>query len=102
MINSEEFLKFQAEQEQFVAQHVELYMRYLKRDSCSGHIAFDKEKTNSMELQTQLDSIAKEHGGTYIEGIPPSTHSKPVASTHYGTGSVKMHSSCTMTSFLVA
>jgi fatty acid synthase subunit alpha len=69
-INSEEFFKFQAEQEQFAAQHVELYMRYLKRDSRSGHIAFDKEKTNSVELQTQLDSIAKEHGDTYIEGIP--------------------------------
>ena len=26
-INSEEFLKFQAEQEQFAAQHIELYVR---------------------------------------------------------------------------
>jgi len=67
----EEFLKFQAEQEQFAAQHVELYMRYLKRDSRSG----DKEKANFAELQTklelELDSIAKEHGDTYIEGIQP-------------------------------
>jgi fatty acid synthase subunit beta len=70
-INSEGFLKFQAEQEQFAAQHVELYMRYLKRDSRSGDIAFDKEKANSAELQTKLDSIAKEHGDTYIEGIQP-------------------------------
>jgi fatty acid synthase subunit alpha len=45
-INSEEFLKFQAEQE-FAAQHVELYMRYLKRDSRSGDIAFDKEQRSS-------------------------------------------------------
>ena len=32
-INSEEFLKFQADQEQFAAQHIELYMRYLKREA---------------------------------------------------------------------
>jgi fatty acid synthase subunit beta len=71
MINSEEFVKFQAEQEQFAAQHIELYMRYLKRDSRSGDIAFDKEKANSAELQAKLDSIAKEHGDTYIDGIQP-------------------------------
>ena len=70
-INSEEFLKFQADQEQFAAQHIELYMRYLKRDSRSGDIAFDKEKANSTQLQAKLDSIAKEHGDTYIEGIQP-------------------------------
>jgi len=46
-------------------------MRYLKRDSRSGNIAFDKEKANSAELQARLDSIAKEHGDTYIEGIQP-------------------------------
>jgi fatty acid synthase subunit beta len=63
--------KFQADQEQFAAQHIELYMRYLKRDSRSGDIAFDKEKANSSELQAKLDSIAKEHGDTYIEGIQP-------------------------------
>jgi len=71
VINSEEFLKFQAEQERFAAQHVELYMRYLKRDSRSGDIAFDKEKANSVALQTRLDNITKEHGDTYIDGIQP-------------------------------
>ena len=69
-ISSEEFL-FQAEQEKFVSQHVELYMRYLKRDSRSGEISFDKEKANSAALQAKLDSIAKEHGDTYIDGIQP-------------------------------
>lgn len=68
-INSEEFLKFQADQEKFAAQNIELYMRYLKRDSRAGDIAFDKEKANSAALQAKLDSIAKEHGDTYIEGI---------------------------------
>ncbi|KAE9383824.1 hypothetical protein BT96DRAFT_1008738 [Gymnopus androsaceus JB14] len=37
-------------------------MRYLKRDSRSGEIAFDAEKANSAALQAKLDSIAKEHG----------------------------------------
>ena len=70
-MNSEEFLKFQAEQEQFAAQHIELYMRYLKRDSRAGEVAFDKEKANAVELQARLDSIAKEHGDAYIDGIQP-------------------------------
>jgi fatty acid synthase subunit alpha len=70
-INSEEFLKFQADQEQFAAQHIELYMRYLKRDSRSGELAYDKEKANSVALQARLDSIAKEHGDTYVDGIQP-------------------------------
>jgi len=70
-INSEEFLKFQARQEQFSAQHVELYMRYLGRDSRAGEIAFDKEKATTVALQAKLDSITKEHGDIYIEGIQP-------------------------------
>jgi fatty acid synthase subunit alpha, fungi type len=56
VINSEEFIKFQADQEQLAAQHIELYMRYLKQDSRSCHIAFDKEKANSAELQAILIS----------------------------------------------
>jgi fatty acid synthase subunit alpha len=71
MINSEEFLKFQAEQEQFAAQHIELYMRYLKKDSRSGEISFDKERAHSETLQAKLDGIAREHGDLYIDGIQP-------------------------------
>lgn len=71
VINSEEFIKFQADQETFVSQQVELYMRYLKRDSRSGEIAFDKEKVNSATLQARLDSITKEHGDSYLDGIQP-------------------------------
>ncbi|KAG6893584.1 hypothetical protein C0992_009428 [Termitomyces sp. T32_za158] len=56
-INSEEFLKFQADQQRFAAQHVELYMRYLGRDSRAGEIAFDQEKATSTALQAKLDSI---------------------------------------------
>ncbi|KAF5337956.1 hypothetical protein D9757_014846 [Collybiopsis confluens] len=71
VINSEEFTKFQADRTRFAAQHIELYMRYLKRDSRSGEIAFDAEKANSAALQAKLDSIAKEHGDLYIDGIQP-------------------------------
>src|SRR5215471_4903084 len=70
-INSEEFLKFQAKQDQFATQQIELYMRYLKKDPCSGEIAFDKEKAASEALQAKLDTIAREHGDVYIEGIQP-------------------------------
>ncbi|KAK0213643.1 fatty acid synthase alpha subunit-like protein, partial [Armillaria fumosa] len=80
-INSEEFLKFQADQEQFAAQHIELYVRYLKRDSRAGEIAFDKEKAHSEELQAKLDSIAKEHGDVYIDGIQSAFD--PIKARHF-------------------
>jgi len=71
VINSEEFLKLQADQEKFAAQHVELYMRCLGRDSRAGELAFDQEKAHSIALQAKLDSITREHGDAYIEGIQP-------------------------------
>ena len=71
VINSEKFLKFQADQEKFTAQHVELYMRYLGRDSRAGELAFDEERANSVALQAKLDNITREHGDAYIEGIQP-------------------------------
>ncbi|KAH7884386.1 hypothetical protein F5I97DRAFT_1968464 [Phlebopus sp. FC_14] len=70
-INSEEFLKFKVEQDHFAAQNVELYMRYLNRDSRAGEIAYDNEKANSARLQARLDAISKEHGDTYVDGIQP-------------------------------
>ncbi|KAG9315241.1 hypothetical protein JVU11DRAFT_4375 [Chiua virens] len=81
MINSEEFLKFKAEQDRFAAQHIELYMRYLNRDSRAGEIAHDKEKATSSQLQVRLDSIAREHGDTYIDGIQPSFD--PLKARHF-------------------
>jgi fatty acid synthase subunit alpha, fungi type/fatty acid synthase subunit beta, fungi type len=68
-INSEDFLKFQSDQQKFGAQHVELYMRYLGRDSRAGEVAFDQKKASSLALQAKLDSINREHGDAYIEGI---------------------------------
>ena len=70
-INSEEFLKFQAEQEWFAAQQVELYMRYLKRDSRAGEHKYESEKANVATLQSRLDAITREHGDTYLDGIQP-------------------------------
>jgi fatty acid synthase subunit alpha len=71
VINSEEFLKFQAEQERFAAQQIEVYMRYLNRDSRTGEHAFDTEKANSLALQSKLDSVTREHGDIYLDGIQP-------------------------------
>ena len=71
VINSEEFLEFQADQNNFAAQQIEVYMRYLGRDSRAGEIAFDKERNNTSTLQAKLDSITREHGDAYIEGIQP-------------------------------
>ena len=69
VISSEEFQKFRAEQEQFVGQQMEVYMRYLKRDSRSGDILFDKEKARSATLQSRLDGVTREHGELYLDGI---------------------------------
>ena len=81
VINSEEFLKFKTEQDRFVAQHIELYMRYLNRDSRAGEIAHDKEKAISAQLQARLDSIAREHGDMYIDGIQPAFD--PLKARHF-------------------
>jgi fatty acid synthase subunit alpha, fungi type len=59
------------DQQKFAAQHVELYMRYFGRDSRAGEAAFDQENATNLALQAKLDSINREHGDTYIEGIQP-------------------------------
>jgi fatty acid synthase subunit alpha, fungi type len=71
VLNSEEFLKFQAKQHDFAHQQINLYSRYLKRDPRQGEILYDKEKASSVQIQARLDSIGREHGDTYIEGIQP-------------------------------
>ncbi|KAF8271214.1 fatty acid synthase [Lactarius quietus] len=71
VMNSEEFLKFQAEQHEFAHQQINLYSRYLKRDPRLGEILYDKEKASSAQLQARLDSIGREHGDTYVDGIQP-------------------------------
>ncbi len=53
VINSEEFTKFQSEQEQFVAQQVELYMCYLGKDSRAGEVASAKEKENATRASAE-------------------------------------------------
>ena len=70
-MNSEKFLKFQAEQHEFAHQQINLYSRYLKRDPRQGEILYDKEKAKSLQIQARLYSIGREHGDTYIEGIQP-------------------------------
>lgn len=70
-MNSEEFLKFQAEQQWFASQQVELYLCYLKRDSRSGEHKYESEKANVAALQSRLDAVAREHGDVCIDGIQP-------------------------------
>ena len=81
VINSEEFLKFRSEQDKFVGQQIELFMRYLNRDSRAGEIAYDKEKATSAQLQSRLDAIAREHGDTYVDGIQPAFD--PLKARHF-------------------
>ncbi|EJD06870.1 fatty acid synthase [Fomitiporia mediterranea MF3/22] len=81
VINSEEFLKFKADQDKFVSQQIELYMRHLGRDSRAGEIAHDKEKANAAELQARLDSIIREHGDLYLDGIQPAFD--PLKARHF-------------------
>jgi fatty acid synthase subunit alpha, fungi type len=95
-MNSEKFLKFQAEQHEFTHQQINLYSRYLMRDPRQGEILYDKEKTRSLQIQARLHSIGREHGDTYIEGI------QPVTSTLPGNGFVKTPFLCSMTSFPAA
>jgi fatty acid synthase subunit beta len=59
------------EQHEFAYQQINLYSRYLKRDPRQGEILYDKEKSSSLQIQARLDSIGREHGDTYIEGIQP-------------------------------
>ncbi|KAI0787467.1 fatty acid synthase [Fomes fomentarius] len=71
VINSEEFLQFQADQYKFASQQVEVWLRYLGRDSRAGEIKYDAEKATSEQLQARLDAVAREHGDVYIDGIQP-------------------------------
>ena len=93
VINSEEFTKFQAEQETFAAPQVELYVRYLHRDSRAGETAFDNEKVNTATLQRRRDAVTKEHGDVYLDDIQPVF--EPLKARHcisipLGTGSARM------------
>lgn len=81
VINSEEFIKFQAEQEEFTQRQVDLLMRHLKKDTRAGERLYDQEKANSAALQEKLDLINREHGDTYITGIQPAF--EPLKARHF-------------------
>ncbi|SGZ13233.1 BQ5605_C028g10557 [Microbotryum silenes-dioicae] len=69
MIDSEQLDKMQAKQNDFVSQQVEVLLRYLGRDSRTGHRLADQQKAEVQGLQDKLDAIAREHGDDYINGI---------------------------------
>lgn len=71
VINSEEFVKFQADQEEFTSQQIDLLMRHIKKDGRAGERLYEQEKLNSAALQDKLDLINREHGDAYISGIQP-------------------------------
>jgi fatty acid synthase subunit alpha len=68
VINSEESTKFQAKRDDFAAQQIELYMRYLNRNFRYGDRLYNNEKSNTLTLQANLDDITREHGDVYIQG----------------------------------
>ncbi|RPD56992.1 hypothetical protein L226DRAFT_573669 [Lentinus tigrinus ALCF2SS1-7] len=86
-----EFLKLQMDHDRFAAQQVELWKRYLGRDSRAGKIKYD---ASSEQLQARLDVIAREHDTT-------STVSSPRRTTLIlpETGFPKTLSSCSATSY---
>ncbi|KAI7955320.1 hypothetical protein MJO28_005720 [Puccinia striiformis f. sp. tritici] len=71
VINSEEFEKFQQNQDAFVSQQLEVLLRYLKKDSRDGYRLHDLKHADYMRVQDELDSIQKEHGENYLKGIQP-------------------------------
>lgn len=71
MIDSEQLDKMQGKQDDFVAQQVEVLMRYLGRDSRAGHRLADIQKAEVATLQEKLDAIKAEHGDEYVNGIQP-------------------------------
>jgi fatty acid synthase subunit alpha len=56
VMNSKEFLKFQAKQHEFAHQLINLYSHYLKCDPRQGKILYDKEKTTCAD-----SSLAGQH-----------------------------------------
>jgi fatty acid synthase subunit alpha len=88
VINSEEFTKFQAKQDDFAAQQIELYMRYLNRDSRHGDRLYDSEKSNTLALQAKLDDITREHATSIFKASKLSSNlSKLATLTPPGIGS---------------
>jgi fatty acid synthase subunit alpha, fungi type len=71
VMNSEEFDKYKNSHDAFVNQHVELYMRYLGKSTRDGNNLYMDERERNLALQSELDSIAREHGEKYVKGIRP-------------------------------
>jgi len=83
VMNSEEFDKFVAKQNEQAQREIELLSRYLGKDPRAGDMKADAEKVNnptwtcannqltSEELQAKLDAIKLEHGDAYLDGIAP-------------------------------
>ncbi|KAG0658515.1 hypothetical protein C6P46_005758 [Rhodotorula mucilaginosa] len=62
IINTEQLDKPQEKQDNFVSQQVNLFLRYLGKDSREGSRLADLEKAEVASLQDKLDAISREHG----------------------------------------
>ncbi|KAG0657455.1 3-oxoacyl-[acyl-carrier-protein] synthase, partial [Rhodotorula mucilaginosa] len=71
IINTEQLDKLQEKQDNFVSQQVDLFLRYLGKDSREGHRLADLQKAEVASLQDKLDAISREHGDAYVQGIQP-------------------------------
>ena len=71
IINTEQLDKPQEKQDNFVSQQVNLFLRYLGKDSREGSRLADLEKAEVASLQDKLDAISREHGVAYVQGTQP-------------------------------
>ncbi|EPQ27448.1 uncharacterized protein PFL1_04986 [Pseudozyma flocculosa PF-1] len=77
-ISSEELDKLQARQDEHIRRQIQILERYLGLDGRSGVRLAESTKAELEAAQSQLDSIAAEHGDTYTNGIMPKFSEKKV------------------------
>ena len=70
-ISSGELVAMQKKQDQFVREQMTLFATYLGEDLRSGWNEAEIAKTNTADLQAELDRIREELGEDFLEGIVP-------------------------------
>lgn len=74
-------IRFQAAQHEFAKQQVDPHMFYLDLDPRSGARAVDVEKGNVAKLQAKLDTVTREQGHVYTDGLQSAF--EPLKARHY-------------------
>jgi len=70
-INSEDFIKFQKEHEDFVEEQIQVMFRHLRRDPREPYAIAEELRMNNLKLEQLLDQQRSEHGEVYMDGIKP-------------------------------